>query len=387
MAIFSKKQSEQKPKRAKIVAPEDARNYVCIADDDEPVKPAKKVEEVVAPKPAPAPKPEPVKEEPKKAPAKETVEEADERAQEEEFAAEEEPVEELATVEDVKAEEAVTLKQSLAVARHNADAGHKTQIGKKFCADYLDEKYKQNAETNRRENYTSTGLPLADTHYAVNDKKKKCFVYVYEVAEGSSMLLINSDEKLADELNKKHGNVHKSAFPKSKDNWFSVALDETYSEDEVRDILDRCYKNAGGRDADELSLKESLALAKTVKSAHTQSKKTICDYLEGKYGKEVEINTRENYTSTGLPLADTHYVVGKDGKNVCFVYVYETAGSMMLLIKAGVDFAKALKEHHENVHKSAFPKAKEPWHMVVLDDSFSDEEVHKLLDDVLALNK
>ena len=169
MAIFSKKQSEQKPKRAKIVAPEDARNYVCIADDDEPVKPAKKVEEVVAPKPAPAPKPEP-----KKAPAKETVEEADERAQEEEFAAEEEPVEELATVEDVKAEEAVTLKQSLAVARHNADAGHKTQIGKKFCADYLDEKYKQNAETNRRENYTSTGLPLADTHYAVNDKKKKC---------------------------------------------------------------------------------------------------------------------------------------------------------------------------------------------------------------------
>ena len=201
------------------------------------------------------------------------------------------------------------------------------------------------------------------------------------------MLLINAEEKLADELNHKHGNVHKSAFPKSKDNWFSVALDETYSEDEVREILDRCYKNAGGRDADELSLKESLALAKTVKSAHTQSKKTICDYLEGKYGKEVEINTRENYTSTGLPLADTHYVVGKDGKSVCFVYVYETAGSMMLLIKAGVDFAKALKEHHENVHKSAFPKAKEAWHMVVLDDSFSDEEVHKLLDDVLALNK
>ena len=382
MAIFSKKQTEQKPKREKVVVSDDARNYVCIADDDEPApkKPVKKVEEVVAPKPAP------VKEEPKKAPAKETIEEADERAQEEELEAEEEPVEELETVEDVKAEAPVTLKQSMAVARHNAGAGHKTQIGKKFCADYLDEKYKQNAETNRRENYTSTGLPLADTHYAVNDKKKKCFVYVYELQEGSSMLLINAEEKLADELNHKHGNVHKSAFPKSKDNWFSVALDETYSEDEVREILDRCYKNAGGRDADELSLKESLALAKTVKSAHTQSKKTICDYLAGKYGDEVEINTRENYTSTGLPLADTHYVKAGD-KSVCFVYVYETAGSMMLLIKADAEFAKSLKEHHENVHKSAFPKAKEAWHMVVLDDSFSDEEVHKLLDDVLALNK
>ncbi len=379
MGILSKnKQVEQKPKRAKVVVSEDAKNYVCIADDNEPtIVLSKKVE---AQKPAPAP----VKEEPKKAPVKETIEEQDERAQEEELAAEDEPVEELETVEDVKVEAPVTLKQSMAVARHNA--GHKSQIGKKFCAEYLDEKYKQNAETNRRENFTSTGLPLADTHYAVNDKKKKCFVYVYDLEE-TSMLLINSDDELAEELNKKHGNVHKSAFPKSKDQWYSVALDDTYSEEEVQDVLDRCYKRAGGRDADELSLKESLALAKTVKSKHTTSKKSICEYLSKKYGDEVEINTRENYTSTGLPLADTHYVKASNGKSVCFVYVYETEGSMMLLIKANHEFAKSLKEVHENVHKSAFPKAKEPWNMVLLDDSFSDDEVHKLLDDVLELNK
>lgn len=376
MALFSKKnQNEQKPKRAKVVVSDDARNYVCICADDEPAKPVK-VEE---------PKPAPVKEEPKKALVKETVEEQDERAQEEELAAEEEPAEELETVEDVKVEEPVTLKQSMAVARHNV--GHKSKIGKKFCAEYLEGKYEENAETNRRENFTSTGLPLADTHYAVNDKKKKCFVYVYELEE-TSMLLINSDEKLADELNHKHGNVHKSAFPKSKDQWYSVALDDSYTDEEVQDILDHCFKHAGGRDkADGLSLKESLALAKTVKSAHTQSKKTICDYLAGKYGYEVELNTRENYTSTGLPLADTHYVKSAKGKSVCFVYVYETDGSMMLLIKANEDFAKSLKENHANVNKSAFPKAKEAWHMVLLDDSFSDEEVHKLLDDVMSLNK
>ena len=383
MGIFSKNnQNVQKPKRAKVVVSEDAINYVCIASDDEPTIVLTKKAETPAPKPAPAPAPK--KEEPKKAPAKETVEEADEREQEEEFAAEEEPTEELETVEDVKVEEPVTLKQSMSVARHNV--GHKSKIGKKFCADYLEEKYKQNAETNRRENFTSTGLPLADTHYAVNDKKKKCFVYVYDLEE-TSMLLINSDDELATELNHKHGNVHKSAFPKSKDQWYSVALDDTYTDEEVKDILDRCYKRAGGRDADELSLKESLALAKTVKSAHTMSKKAICDYLAGKYGDEVEINTRDNYTSTGLPLADTHYVKSGE-KSVCFVYVYETQGSMMLLIKANYDFAKALKgESHPNVHKSAFPKAKEPWNMVVLDDTFSNEEVYKLLDDVIALNK
>ena len=111
------------------------------------------------------------------------------------------------------------------------------------------------------------------------------------------------------------------------------------------------------------------------------------ELLEGKYGKQVEINTRDNYTSTGLPLADTHYVKGEDGKSRCFVYVYETEGSMMLLTRSNYDFAKALKENHENVHRSAFPKAKEPWNMVLLDDSFSDEEVHELLDKLVALNK
>ena len=117
------------------------------------------------------------------------------------------------------------------------------------------------------------------------------------------------------------------------------------------------------------------------------SKKTICEYLAGKYGDEVEINTRENFTSTGLPLADTHYVKTANGKSVCFVYVYETDGAMMLLVKANNDFAKSLKATHEQVHKSAFPKSKDPWHSVVLDESFSNEEVERVLDDVLSLNR
>lgn len=406
--------AEQKAKKQADEPHDDAKNYVCIADDSEPTydlrhDPVEEPsEEPAAEEPAQEPEQveeEPVQEEPAEEPveepAEEPVEEAeepeeevaadsadeDEKAAEEELEQVEEPAEELETVEDVKVEEPVTLKQSMSVARHNV--GHKSQIGKEFCASYLEEKYEDAAETNRRDNYTSTGLPLADTHYALGDKTRKCFVYVYDLEE-TSMLLINSDEELASELNKRHGNVHKSAFPKSKDQWYSVALDDSYTEDEVRDILDRCFKHAGGKYEEELSLKESLAIAKNVKSeksTHTTTKKSICEYLAGKYGDEVEINTRANYTVTGLPLADTHYVKGEDGKNRCFVYVYETQGSMMLLVKANHEFAKKLSKEHANVHRSAFPKSKEPWNSVVLDDSFSDDEVHALLDDVIALNK
>ena len=39
--------------------------------------------------------------------------------------------------------------------------------------------------------------------------------------EGSSLLLINADGDLAAQLKERHGNVHKSAFPKSKDQWYS----------------------------------------------------------------------------------------------------------------------------------------------------------------------
>lgn len=402
--------AEQKAKKQADEPHDDAKNYVCIADDSEPTydlrhDPVEEPsEEPEQPAEEPVEEPEQAEEEPEQAeepveePAEESEEEPeeevaadsadeDENTAEEELEQEEEPAEELETVEDVKVEEPVTLKQSMSVARHNV--GHKSQIGKEFCASYLEEKYEDAAETNRRDNYTSTGLPLADTHYALGDKTRKCFVYVYDLEE-TSMLLINSDEELASELNKRHGNVHKSAFPKSKDQWYSVALDDSYTEDEVRDILDRCFKHAGGKYEEELSLKESLAIAKNVKAekrTHTTTKKSICEYLAGKYGDEVEINTRANYTVTGLPLADTHYVKSEDGKNRCFVYVYETQGSMMLLVKANHEFAKKLSKEHANVHRSAFPKSKEPWNSVVLDDSFSDEDVHALLDDVIALNK
>ena len=311
----------------------------------------------------------------------------------------EEPVEEpaveetgAAEAEDVRAEEPISLRESIAVAKHTA---HSVKWNKKAIANDLRTRHGKEVETNERVDRTTTGLPLADTHYAVDHKTKKCFVYVYET-EGSPMLLINADGDLAAQLKKRHGNVHKSAFPKSKDQWYSLPLDDTYSQEEVQSILDRCHANALGRDVsafplrgtgkreavrteEPISLRESIAVAKHTAHSVKWNKKAIANDLRTRHGKEVETNERVDRTTTGLPLADTHYAVDHKTKK-CFVYVYETEGSPMLLINADGDLAAQLKKRHGNVHKSAFPKSKDQWYSLPLDDTYSQEEVQSILD-------
>ena len=77
-----------------------------------------------------------------------------------------------------------------------------------------------------------------------------------------------------------------------------------------------------------LSLKSSFAALAAAGGAKKFSKKFISEYLEKNYKDSTELNCRENATkpgkgqTVGLPLADTHYVKGKNSKK-CFVYVYE----------------------------------------------------------------
>ena len=301
----------------------------------------------------------------------------------------EEVVEEAPTeepvVEEEPEEEEVTLKESLAAAAKVVSSSS-DKIDKKFVYEYLEHKYGEDVETNKRENYTSTGLPLADTHYALG-AKKKCFVYVYET-EGTTLLLINNTTAYEKELKKEHKLVTRSAFPKSKDYWFSLIIDDSYTAAQVCKILDDCYLLAGGKASEEevaMTLKESLAAAAKVHAEKIKiDKKYVAEYLEKKYGDKVEINTRENKTSTGLPLADTHYAV--DGKKKkCFIYVYETDTSTLLLINNTSAYEKELKKKHSYVSKSAFPKSKDEWFSVVIDDSFSKEDIDNILDNCYEL--
>ena len=270
-----------------------------------------------------------------------------------------------------KAHEALTLKDSLVLAKA-ANSSH--QFSKKFIANYL--RTKDIVEVNERENFTKTGLPLADTHYVDGKDGKKCFAYVYET-EGSIILLAKMNEDYAEKLKQKHSQINKSAFPKQKNTWYSLILDDTYTQRDVEDILDELIGEV--KEDSGVSLKESIALAKANASEQKFTKAYVCEYLKGR--KDVELNTRENYTKTGLPLADTHYVE-KDGKKVCFAYVYEIDGTMILLAKMNTKYANELKKKHSQVNLSAFPKQKDTWYSLIIDDSYTKEDFEKIIDDI-----
>ena len=262
--------------------------------------------------------------------------------------------------------EALSLKESIAKAKATTSS-HK--FSKKYVADYL--RGKENVEVNERGNLTSTGLPLADTHY-VNGK---CFAYIYET-EGSIILLAKMNDEYASKLKERHENVNLSAFPKQKDTWYSLIIDDTYSKEEFEYIIDDLI---GAKHDEGMTLKESIALAKATTSSHKFTKAYVCEYLNSK--ENIEVNTRGNFTKTGLPLADTHYVIRGDKKE-CFAYVYETEGSIILLAKMDSEYAKGLQQRHAQVNLSAFPKQKNTWYSLIIDDSYTKEEFEKIIDDI-----
>ena len=130
-----------------------------------------------------------------------------------------------------------------------------------------------------------------------------------------------------------------------------------------------------------LGLKESFSLATAVNDhqALTLDKKAVGKILKDKYDEGVLVNYRDNKTQTGLPLADTHYVVRQNGKE-CFLYVYEVDGAVILLAQLEETFVKELRQSHKNVHKSAFPKSRKDWYTVVIDDTFTKADVDAILD-------
>ena len=141
----------------------------------------------------------------------------------------------------------ITLKDGFAIA---AKTARKEKITKKYIADYLNAKFGTDVETNCRANYIKSGkLPLADTHYVLSGEKRTCIAFVYEV-NNTVMMLLKVPAKLGNKLAKGHSTVKKSAFPKSKDSWYSIIVDDSFTNEDVETILEESI----------LQLKEKLAI-------------------------------------------------------------------------------------------------------------------------------
>lgn len=131
--------------------------------------------------------------------------------------------------------------------------------------------------------------------------------------------------------------------------------------------------------AEGAKLSDSSALAKSADGKYGLDKKGIAAHLKEKFGEKVEVNERENFTSTGLPLADTHFAV-RDGKRKCFLYVYE-GNEVLLLLKTSEENGDKLAKMHKNIARSAFPKSKESWYAFVPDGTIKQEEVLAIIDE------
>ena len=138
----------------------------------------------------------------------------------------------------------MSLKESLAEAKDFGAAG---LVTKKSIIDHLAEAFGDKVELNPRENRTPNGkLLLSDNHFAFAPSGKKvCFTYVYEDDEGDIVMLIRTTAEHAHEIHIDHaGTCMRSAFPKNKErDWYSVIVDETFSEEDVYAVLDRAANN------------------------------------------------------------------------------------------------------------------------------------------------
>jgi len=294
-------------------------------------------------------------------------------------------------------DEGLSLKESIKLAKEEvAQPKEELNMSKKVVCEYLNANYKDAVEINTRVNYTITGLPLADTHYDLQNNNKVCFTYVYELEDGKVFFLIRTNKDNAAKIKKSHPAFASSAFPKSpaKD-WYTMVLDNSFnSNQDVFNVLDLVLGKNVDLDTKEekeegLTLKESIKLAKEDVSQPKEelniSKKAVCEYLAANYKDTVEINTRVNYTKTGLPLADTHYDL-KDGGKVCFTYVYELEdGKVFFLLRTNKDTASKIKNIHNGLTSSAFPKSPaKDWYTMIIDNSFAcNKDVFDVLDMVL----
>lgn len=305
---------------------------------------------------------------------------------------------------EIPANEGLTLKESIALAAVATD--RRIRVNKETVAAWLTENYADIVRLNRRENKTKTGLPLADTHYALRNGKEKCFIYVYDLDVDKSMLLLNADYKTAEEIIGKYPSVKRSRFPKStKEQWCTLVPNIGFeTEQQIYDIISLVIARlVFGENAepvktvsaaeqpaaadDGLSLKESMAIVAAASSRHMRiNKAVICDWLTDNYGETVKLNRRENKTRTGLPLADTHYAV-KDGRQTCFIYVYELDGDKsMLLLKTDYEAAEEIIREYPSVKRSRFPKStKEQWCALIPDVGFDNvQDIFDIITFVIA---
>ena len=286
----------------------------------------------------------------------------------------------------------VSLSESIAAAK---ETGAVSIVTKQSIMDHLSATFGEKVELNGRANRTPNGkLLMSDNHFAfAPDGRRVCFTYIYQEDDGEVIILLRTTAAHAQAIRAAHKATGvRSAFPKNKEkDWYSVIVDNTFTEKGVYDELDRAVLNIIGAEVApvveepvaEVSLSESIAAAKDSGAVGIVTKQSIIDHLAKTFGDKVELNGRANRTPNGkLLMSDNHFALA-EGKRVCFSYIYEDDGKIVMLVRLSESTAAHIRAAHKSTGvRSAFPKNKEKdWYSVIVDDSFKEADVYTVLED------
>ena len=256
--------------------------------------------------PKETPPPAPVKKEEKKEPKKEEKKQEPAPAP----APKKEPVpvkkeEPAPTKEEENEEVGASLKESFSIMDALVS---QSRVTKASICEYLSKTFGDKVVLNNRPNRTKNDrLPMADTHYALVDGKKVCFVYVYQNDAGGVLLLVKTIKEHYEMIAEKHAGVKRSAFPR-RGEWYSIIVDDTYYEQEIYKILADSFYVACTEDF----VPTSFEVLDHIKSS--EAKKYISDDVASAL---VEDDHRvSDKTKKGFVNIDTLSQYFKDGETV-----------------------------------------------------------------------
>lgn len=256
-----------------------------------------------------------------------------------------------------------------------------SDVSKIVLCDYLCTKYNF-IESVHRSNFSkpgpnqTKGFLLPDTHYVVDDKERKCFMFAYENDEKEIYILLKTSKEHFDRIHAEHPSACESKFPKVSNGnpFFKLVIDDTYTREQLFAIIDEALG----------IFVASLNIDVVVEPI---SKDLIVKHLEG-FGKQVLIKHRPNYTQPGrgkekgLLLADTHYVT-KGKQKLCFLYVYEEDnGDVRLLLKMNPKHFEKVKESYKAIEASNFPKVShgDIFYSITVTEKLSSDQLFEIID-------
>ena len=387
-------------------------------------------------------KEEPKKEEPKKAePKKEESEEDEEARLAKERAAKKAEADRLAALNEAeakRAEEERNRKRQEALAAQRAQNEKDRQL---YLAALALSSSPASTFRLSREDVLDRMDEMADDRYDYpvlanvrlrsSDRAPdslRCGVWTFAVMSESKGGIIKFMARMSQnyykELKKDHPSIEVTAFANGND-WYKVIIDSTYyTKKEVFMMLDNWYAyvmnmyylydvakkayvtdEAAAQKADEAAVteaeieikKKDAALEKAEKDRADAdalmlknvsvklTKKEMAKTVKAKFGKDVELAERDDYTVTGLPLADTYYTpkgISDKGKakRVCYAYVYNLqASGIKVIAKLPKVYAERLAKVHTNMCRSKFPSGKS-WYVTIIDSTYkSNDEVYEIL--------